>query len=339
MTPERLAELLDGFDKQTVLVVGDLFLDKYLMIDPALAETSLETGQEAHQVVEIRTSPGAAGTVVANLIALEVKQARLLSIFGKDGEGADLTRALDKTGRHPFVLCHAPERLTPTYTKPMRLVPGAPAVEMNRFDHKNRLPLPESTKQNVLTVLRKWVPEVQAVIIADQVEERNCGVITDTVRAELARLAEEFPQVIFFADSRVRIGEFRGCIIKPNMREAVLALNPDGSALITRKNAEAAARTLAARNGKPVFLTLGEEGMAVADGDFLTHVSGIPVSGPVDAVGAGDSATAGIVPALCCGSILAEAAEIGNLVASLTVQQLGTTGSTTRTEVRRQNAR
>ena len=39
------------FPGLTVLVVGDFFLDKYLIIEHALAETSLETGLEAHQVV------------------------------------------------------------------------------------------------------------------------------------------------------------------------------------------------------------------------------------------------------------------------------------------------
>jgi bifunctional ADP-heptose synthase (sugar kinase/adenylyltransferase) len=57
VTPERLEEILTGFDRAGLLVVGDLFLDKYLMVDPALAETSLETGLEAHQVVEIRAGP------------------------------------------------------------------------------------------------------------------------------------------------------------------------------------------------------------------------------------------------------------------------------------------
>jgi len=41
--------------------VGDFFLDKYLDIEPAWAEYSIETGKTAHQVAAIRTSPGAAG--------------------------------------------------------------------------------------------------------------------------------------------------------------------------------------------------------------------------------------------------------------------------------------
>jgi sugar/nucleoside kinase (ribokinase family) len=59
----------------------------------------------------------------------------------------------------------------------------------------------------------------------------------------------------------------------------------------------------------------------------VVHVPGYPVSGPVDIVGAGDSATAGIVSALLAGASAIEAAAMGNLVASITVQQLGVTGT------------
>jgi sugar/nucleoside kinase (ribokinase family) len=57
-----------------------------------------------------------------------------------------------------------------------------------------------------------------------------------------------------------------------------------------------------------------------------TLVPGIRLYGPTDPTGAGDSATAGAVLALACGATLPEAALIGNLVASITVEQLATTG-------------
>jgi sugar/nucleoside kinase (ribokinase family) len=47
----------------------------------------------------------------------------------------------------------------------------------------------------------------------------------------------------------------------------------------------------------------------------------------MDVVGAGDAATSGIVTSLLAGATPVEAAAVGNLVASITVQQLGTTGT------------
>ena len=63
MTPQRLEELIARFPSRRIAVMGDFFLDKYLDVDPALAEPSVETGKTAHQVVSVRATPGAAGTV------------------------------------------------------------------------------------------------------------------------------------------------------------------------------------------------------------------------------------------------------------------------------------
>ena len=62
MSPDRLRQLVDRFARLRVAVVGDYFVDKYLDVDPRLAEVSLETGKTAHQVVSIRHSPGARRT-------------------------------------------------------------------------------------------------------------------------------------------------------------------------------------------------------------------------------------------------------------------------------------
>ncbi len=88
MTFEDLQVLLNKFADLSILVVGDYFLDRYLIIDPELAEVSLETGLEARQITEIRNSPGAAGTVTSNLRALGVGRVRALGVMGADAEGS-----------------------------------------------------------------------------------------------------------------------------------------------------------------------------------------------------------------------------------------------------------
>jgi sugar/nucleoside kinase (ribokinase family) len=175
---------------------------------------------------------------------------------------------------------------------------------------------------------------VDGVIVADQVAERNCGVITDRVREELAALGRRYPEKVFLADSRARIGEFRDVSVKPNRREAAAAFEPEREGEASVEEARELARRFAARNGRPAFVTLGESGILVADAGGVTHVPGITVTGEIDAVGAGDSATAGIVSALCAGATPVEAAQVGNLVASITVQQLGTTGTASPDAVR-----
>src|SRR5437899_10838848 len=92
----ELERILTRIPELTIGVVGDLFLDRYLDIDAALTEPSLETGLDAYQVVRVRSYPGAAGTVINNLAALGVKEVCPISVIGDDGEGYELLRARDQ---------------------------------------------------------------------------------------------------------------------------------------------------------------------------------------------------------------------------------------------------
>jgi len=327
MAGERLAELLDTFPRLAIAVVGDFFLDKYLVIDPALEEISVETGLPALQVVAKRCSPGAAGTVTSNLRALGVGTVYAVGCLGDDGEGYDLRHGLQHTGVDDRRLLIRDDLFTPTYTKPMVLQPDGSEVESNRQDIKNRGETSAAVIDALIEQLRACVGEVQGVIVADQVGAPEEGMITSAVREEFASLAEAHPDVVFSADSRANIGRFRNLILKPNRLEACRAVNPTATEPVALDYATECGQALSRRSGKPVYVTLGPDGLLLATPERATHIPGVKVEGPVDTVGAGDSTTAGIVSSLCAGASLEEAGLVGNLVASITIQQLGTTGT------------
>src|SRR6478672_4370816 len=64
MTPARFKKITDGYASLRVAIAGDFCLDRYLEIDPAKKEVSIETGLEVHNVVRVRAQPGGAGTVL-----------------------------------------------------------------------------------------------------------------------------------------------------------------------------------------------------------------------------------------------------------------------------------
>jgi len=323
---ERLKDLLARFAEVRLAVLGDYFLDEYLVVDPALGEISIETGLPAHQVVAVRRSPGAAGTVCSNLIALGVKT-QAIGIVGEDGNGFELVRGLWSRRIVTELMLEAPDRFTPTYTKPMRRQADGTEVEMERIDIKNRTVTPAHLQDRIIENLWAVVESVDGIVIGDQVEEEECGVVTAAVREELAQLSRRYPQKVFFADSRCRIGKFCDVMIKPNEREAAAAL---GQASMPEEEMLSGLFRIAR---KPVFLTCGERGIYGFDGRRSFHRPAVPVAGPMDIVGAGDSASAGIASALCAGATLEEAAEMGALVASVTIRKLGTTGTASPDEV------
>src|SRR5262245_66447038 len=94
LSDEVIERILERAPNVGIGVLGDLFLDRYLELDGALTEPSLETGLDAYQVVQVRAQPGAAGTVINNLAALGVGRIIPVAIIGDDGEGYELRQAL-----------------------------------------------------------------------------------------------------------------------------------------------------------------------------------------------------------------------------------------------------
>jgi bifunctional ADP-heptose synthase (sugar kinase/adenylyltransferase) len=322
----RLDALTARFHRIRVAVLGDFFLDTYLETDPALAETSLETGRTAHQVVAVRHAPGAAGTVVSNLAALGAGSLTALGFTGDDGEGWELRRGLTALGCDTAHLHAAADRVTPTYLKPRdRSRPGLDG-EHDRYDTKNRHPVPPRIVQALLASLEAVAPHVDAVVVIDQVTEEGAGAVATPLIEALAALAPRFPKTVFWADSRRRIQRYRHVTVKVNQFELTCQENPPPGASVPEAVIQRDAETLSARTGAPVFATLGERGVHVS-GPAPATIPPVVVEGPVDPTGAGDSFTAGAVLALAAGASRAEAALLGNLVASVTVRQLATTGT------------
>lgn len=321
---ELVETVLARVGRLTVGVVGDLFLDRYLDLDGTLTEPSIETGLDAYQVTNVRSMPGAAGTVINNLAALGVGRIFPVAVIGDDGEGYELRRALETLPVSGEGLILSRTRRTPTYTKPMLRLPQQLPRELNRLDIHPRTPLSTEDEEATRSALDRLWPRFDAVAVLDQVSRPECGVITSTMRQRLAERPGTIPVI---ADSRERIGLFRGVMLKPNERE--------GLSVCPGATAHDAARTLAERMGRPVFLTRSERGIVVAEpAGPVTEVPAFAVKGPIDPVGAGDSTTAGILCALAAGLAPPQAAALGCLVASVTVRKIGTTGTASPDELR-----
>lgn len=337
ISAERLTSILNVLPRLRVGLVGDLFLDRYLDLDPLLSETSIETGLEAYQVTRVRNRPGALGTVMNNLAALGVGQLVPVTIIGDDGQAYDLLHELKMLPVDTGHIVQDPARLTPTYTKPMRRDSQGAWSELNRIDLRNNAPPSQESELRLIEQISEVFSAVDGLAVLDQVNEENWGVITSGVREHLAALSRANPEKIVLIDSRQRIGRFHFGLLKPNVAECLRAIGRDERATGDLAFARDAALALSRQTGRPLFCTIGEQGMLAVgfDGhDSVSHVPGFRVSGPMDIVGAGDSATAGIVSALLAGASPTEAAALGNLVASITVQQLGTTGTASPDQVR-----
>jgi bifunctional ADP-heptose synthase (sugar kinase/adenylyltransferase) len=331
ITHDRLESILGSLPRLTIGLVGDLFLDRYLEIEPT-RETSIETGLEAHQVAQVRNSPGALGTVLNNLAALGVGLLVPVTVIGDDGHGYDLLKEVRRLPVDPSQIICSPRRLTPTYTKPMK--PDASGIprELHRLDVRTRQALSDDETKLLCERIEKTFHTSDGLIVLDQIIAPEQGVVNVMVRSLLCDLAGHHPEKLIFVDSRANLQRFQRGTLKGNLSEIAGHVDADENPVAAATSAAAA---LCRRTGRPTFCTLGDRGILVArPGEEPTLVPGARVAGPVDIVGAGDAASSGIVVSLLAGADELEAATVGNLVASITVQQLGTTGTATPEQVR-----
>lgn len=334
MTPERFDALTGQYRNLRVAVLGDFCLDRYLEIDPARSETSIETGLPVHNVVKVRSQPGGAGTILNNLAALGIAAIFPIGFAGEDGEGYELRQAL--AARPGVRLDHflsTSERHTFTYCKPLVLAPGKPPRELNRLDQKNWTPTPMGLSECLRTALIALWNDLDALILLGQVDIPETGVLTTRVLETVRELSAERSQRPILADSRHGLGGFPPVIFKMNGAE--LASVTGISASSGLQEITVAARALARRNLRPVFVTLAERGILSASADGPTdHVPSLPVRGEIDIVGAGDAVTANLAAALAAGATQREAMELANAAASIVIHQLGTTGTASLEQLR-----
>ncbi len=332
MDKARLKEILGGFKNVSIAVVGDLFLDEFLHIDPSLVENSyFKAGNLALQATGLHHSPGVLGTVALNMKDLGVGKVYAVSVVGEDGAGFDAKRDLEMRGIDANLVSPNTKMFTPTYL----FTPGAP-YKIERIDLKARKPYDEEIEIRFLSNLERCIDSVDAIVVADQSEPAYCGLVTQRVRENLTDLAATYPEKIFYADSRSNIGFFKGLMKKPSQYEANSAVNGifDSTRMdkIDMETCIKNGREIYSLDNKPVFMTLGERGALVFTKSGSSYVPAIKGISAVDVTGAGDSVSAGIVPALCCGANPIEAAYIGMLAAAVTVGKTGT-GTASKEEI------
>jgi rfaE bifunctional protein kinase chain/domain len=312
--PLSAAEILDCFPRYSALVVGDICLDRWCTYNPAIAELSRETGIPRIAVVSTQVAPGGGGNVANNLAALGVGRAAVLGVLGDDGFAHELTRSLNTRGISTDLLVRSDKVPTFTYTKLINA--GSGKEDLPRVDFVNTRPLPEIVEQEVIEYLREFAASFDIIFVSDQADTRRGGVVTPAVRGELEEIARSFPDKILWVDSRIRIERFRNMILKPNNEEASAAC----IALFGQTDYK---RLRAYGDSKLLFVTKGSEGAVVVEDGNESVVPGFPVSQPLDVSGAGDSFSAAAALALAITGSPMQAAQFGNLVASISVTKRG----------------
>jgi len=328
MKKEKLQKILNDIVAVKIAVLGDFCLDAYWFIDEAMSEISVETNQATRPVVQQRYSLGGAGNVTNNLAAMKIKDIRAFGVIGTDPFGAEMVRIMKETGIQPENLLIQEENwYTHAYAKPY-----INDTELNRVDFGNYNHLSKETADRLIEILIREIPEVDVVIINQQVPS---GIHTDYFKKRLVEAIQQFPQKTFIVDSRNFNDYYTGAIRKMNDTEAARLCGhtkkPDDVVLYSE--VVSSAKELHKRYQKPLFITRGSKGSLTIDETGISEIPGLMILSKVDTVGAGDSYLAGAASSLAAGYDMETAAQIGSFVAGVTVQKLFQTGTASPEEI------
>ncbi len=315
MNPVRVREILGGFDKIRILVLGDFMIDEYRygraerLSPEAPVPVILETG--------VRQLPGGAGNVVKNLESLKIRNAAL-GVAGVDRE-AEVLRGL-LTGCDELCLLDDAERPT---TKKMRIVAGT--QQICRLDQEDSSSVPRAVEDQIIANVRRMVSQCQAVIISDY----DKGVVTERVID--ACIEESHGRVFVSVDPQVsRFGNYhRVGVLTPNHHEAGRFI---GRRLETDSDVEAGGQLIMERlKPQMLLITRGEKGMSLFFEGSCRHFP-TRAREVFDVTGAGDTVITVFTAVIAAGGTPEEAVFLSNQAAGLVVARLGA-ATVTREEI------
>ncbi|MFH1884499.1 MAG: PfkB family carbohydrate kinase [Planctomycetota bacterium] len=328
MKEERINEILTRIKNVKIAVYGDFCVDAYWLLDARGSEVSVETGLQARAVGKHYYSLGGASNVVANIAALEPAAIQVIGVIGDDIFGRELRRQFHELNVDTTYLVVQKENFdTVTFGKPYLEGSEEPRIDFGFFNQRT-----EATDRALLDGIASALKSADALIVNQQVP----GSIPNESFIDRANaLFEQFADKIVLLDSRHYGYKFKNIYRKTNDLEAAHLNNVDVKLddVLTLADVKKYARNLYQQFSKPVFLTRGPRGIITVDSEGIHEVPGIQLLKKLDIVGAGDTVTSALALCLGAGIEAAEASELANFAAAVTVQKLFQTGTASGPEI------
>ncbi len=303
---------LSFFDDLSVLVIGDVMLDRYIWgrvdrISPEAPVPVIDVQRDSEAI-------GGAGNVALNLASLGV-QVELFGLLGEDEPSRVVQQILLKSN---ISFCKSLiRRGVDTITKTRVIAQGQQICRLDRESARDQY----SLGADDFAALRSRVERFDAVIISDYAK----GVVTQQVLDSMSFLAKR--KNIFLAidpkpKSRLCLAGMN--LIKPNKTEAyqLSDLQPHNwsvSEVIQICN-------LIKNKWNPEYLavTLSEEGLILCGPDGQNSIYPTTAKEVADVSGAGDTVIAILTSALAKNVSSADAAHLANVAAGLVIAKVGT---------------
>jgi D-beta-D-heptose 7-phosphate kinase/D-beta-D-heptose 1-phosphate adenosyltransferase len=299
-----------GFPDVTILVLGDLMVDKYIHGD--VHRISPEAPVPVLSVRGERNVAGGTANVALNTAGLHAKTI-VAGVIGEDAAGEELLKLLKRSG-----VCDngvIPDRSRPT-TRKTRVVCGNHQIV--RLDEEVTEDISEATASALLAKVMGLIEQVHAVILSDYAK----GVLARDLPQTIIRECNRRNIPVLVDPKRHDYTVYQGATcITPNLKEFQHALEFLGERDEPIENS--APKLRSELRCQSLLVTQGADGMTLVTDDLLVHLQAMAEE-VFDVSGAGDTVIATLSTALAAGLPLQSAVELANAAASIVVRHSGT---------------
>ncbi|MBV8132977.1 MAG: D-glycero-beta-D-manno-heptose 1-phosphate adenylyltransferase [Alphaproteobacteria bacterium] len=309
----EIAGLIPLFVGRTVLVLGDVMLDRY--VSGEVSRISPEAPIPVLRVSAARASLGGAANVAHNVAALGAR-AILIGVIGDDDAGAEITRLVTTAGNNIdarlFATSHRPTTVKTRFTT-------RGAHQLLRVDDETVDPLDVKTAAELRRRFSRALTESDVVVLSDYAK----GVLCDRLLRGVVILSRKARRPVIADPKRGSFKAYRNVtVLTPNSQEVTRATGVDAADDNGAERAARMALDIAACDA--VIVTRSEHGLTlVRRGMPALHLPA-RVQEVSDVSGAGDTFVAGLAAAFACGPDLERATRLANIAAGISVARPGT---------------
>jgi rfaE bifunctional protein kinase chain/domain len=306
-----LAEIIDGFAKLRVMVIGDLMVDAYTW--GKVTRISPEAPVPVVNVVKRENRLGGAGNVVLNVASLGAKPL-VFSVIGDDSTGSSLLDILREAGLSVDGIIQEAGR--PTTVKE-RVIAGS--QQLLRVDSETEKAISSTSISALLAAVKAAISNVDVIIF----EDYDKGVLSAGLIQEVMAMAKSAGIPTVVDPKKKNFFAYQGAtLFKPNLHELRDGLGLDSSDLSSLALPATVKKFKESQNFEGLFVTLSERGVYM---DFRSEQVAIPahIRQIADVSGAGDTVISIAACALAAGASPAQIAELANLGGGLVCEFLG----------------
>jgi D-beta-D-heptose 7-phosphate kinase/D-beta-D-heptose 1-phosphate adenosyltransferase len=295
--------------QKSILVIGDLMLDRYLW--GVCERISPEAPVQVVDITKETTTLGGAGNVISNLQAFGC-DVGVISVVGDDDVALQIQSLLE--GVEQYLITQSDRKTS----QKSRII--ASHQQVVRYDKESKEDISSSSKEQIITIFKKIVKSYDIVLLSDY----GKGVLTTSLTRQMIAIAKKDNIRILVDPKGKDYSKYKGAyLVTPNKKEAQEAT---GTTISDKQTLQKALIQLENIVSVPL-ITLSEDGIALLqDGKLFQKPT---VAREVyDVTGAGDTVIASIAYSLANGNGIVDAIEFANLAAGVVVGKLGSATAT-----------